>query len=139
MHIDLYFCDTCLHRDITKKSSLTQSHDLFLGFLLTMESSHLSNRTKIKFSGNALIHLNPTPPLQTSTTQPWLQKERRWHQPHLLPNQANLLNLRTHYSNQPQRTLVLDNLSNQREICQDLLNGQNTLDYKDKRRSCPSD
>lgn len=62
MHIDLYFCDTCLHRDITKKSSLTQSHDLFLGFLLTMESSHLSNRTKIKFSGNALIHLNPTPP-----------------------------------------------------------------------------
>ena len=59
--------------------------------------------------------------------------------PPLLPNQANLLNLRTHYSNQPQRTLVLDNLSNQREICQDLLNGQNTLDYKDKRRSCLSD
>ena len=94
---------------------------------------------KLNFQEMPLSTLIQPPPLQTSTTQPWLQKERRWHQPHLLPNQANLLNLRTHYSNQPQRTLVLDNLSNQREICQDLLNGQNTLDYKDKRRSCLSD
>ena len=41
---------------------------------------------------------------------------------------------KTHYSNPLQRISVLVNQFNQKEIYPDLLNGQNTLDYKDKRK-----